>query len=146
MTRPWQPRVWAQVSSLSLLVLLIASLSACAKSDSENAAPPEGKVTAIPAAEAERAKKACENYIARLCQCAEQHPEMERECELAKGIPQALQINLDVVGAQGLTTLQQNAMKKAARQISDKCFSKDSKLDLQKCPRSDNAGSDDISP
>lgn len=141
----------APLSSFSLLVMLSGSLavSACAKSDSENAESQARTVAPIPPAEAERAKKACDSYVARVCQCATEHSDMEKECELAKGVPQALQLNLDVAGAQGLTTLQQHAMKATARQISDNCFSNDSKLDLQKCPRPDNAspkGPDNTSP
>ncbi len=54
---------------------------------------------------------------------------------MAKGIPQALQMSLDTASARGLDRLQQKALRETARKIAANCFEKDSKLDLQICPR-----------
>ncbi len=128
---------FCRYSSILLLgILPVLGASACSKSEDNSASTgSKTKIAPVPKVEAERAMIACKTYIARLCQCAETHSELAKDCQLAKGIPQALQMNLDVEGATGLTSLQQQAMKASARQIATSCFTKDSKLDLQLCPR-----------
>lgn len=106
------------------------SLSGCAKTQEK--AP---RIEGIPEAEVARAKKACDMYVARVCSCAEQHADMAETCALAKASPDALQINLDLLASTGLEIAEQKAVKVEARKIAAACFSSESKLDEQKCPR-----------
>jgi len=125
---------FAFLASVVFCFLLSSASSACSNAE-ENSASTEKRIAPIPLAEAERAKIACDAYVARVCQCAETQPNLDTTCQLAKGIPQALQMNLDVAAARGLTILQQKAMKSSARKIAAKCFSNDAKLSLAECPR-----------
>jgi hypothetical protein len=121
--------------SKTLVVLLVAvGAFGCSKTPAEEESRP-ARIEPLPKAEVERAQKACTTYVERVCACAETHPELSQQCELAKASPGALQINLDLLASVGLEVAEQKAVKVEARKIAAVCFEADGKLDVAMCPR-----------
>lgn len=116
-----------------LLSMAMAGPWACSKKASSEQG--ETAPSPLPKAEAERGLKACESYVARLCACAESHPELAEDCTLAKARPQAFALNLELSATPGLAPAEQTAVKVEARKIAAACFEDESKLDPQLCPR-----------
>jgi hypothetical protein len=48
------------------------------------------------AAELQRGQDACKAYVERVCACAAQKPDLVKQCELSKALPQAIEISLSV--------------------------------------------------
>jgi hypothetical protein len=118
---------------LALCALLLAFASAsCSK---ESATSEESKVDPLPTEEVTRGRKACDAYVLRVCECAKTHADMAEECALAKARPEAFQLNLDVAKSEGLSKVELQAGKLAARKIAAACFEADSRMDAAKCPR-----------
>jgi hypothetical protein len=115
------------------LVLLLA-IGACSKKSDDGGSSP-ARIAPMPPAEIARAEQACTSYVARVCACADTHPELTRQCELAKASPGALQINLELLQSDGLEIGEQKAVKVEARKIAAVCFEADGKLDAAMCPR-----------
>ncbi len=133
---PGAPHMLAPLRSVLVCLCALGAvlaLPACSKkqaSEGQEAAP-----SPLPKAEAERGMKACEAYVARLCACAETHPELAEDCTLAKARPQAFALNLELSATAGLESADQTAVKVEARKIAAGCFEADSKLDPEMCPR-----------
>ncbi len=115
---------------VTALLLTTGVGTSCAKAQEKAA-----RIEAIPEVEVARAKKACDMYVERVCNCAKQHPDMVKRCALAKASPDALQINLDLLASSGLEIVEQKAVKVEARKIAAACFASEAKLDPTKCPR-----------
>ena len=78
------------------LVLAIALVAACKK---QEAAPKQQRVTPMPAAEVQRSQDACKTYVERICACAEKVPDVAKQCELARALPEAVRIGLEVAAS-----------------------------------------------
>jgi hypothetical protein len=75
-------------------VVLLLALVACSKKEAEQAPPADDRVPPLPAAELERGKDACTAYVDKICACTA--PDAKRLCDLAKALPDALQVGLEV--------------------------------------------------
>ncbi len=75
---------------LALLALLVAG---CAK----KAEPPPADNPSLPAAELKRGEEACATYVERVCACTTELA--KKECELAKALPEAIRVALEIGGA-----------------------------------------------
>jgi hypothetical protein len=71
--------------------LLVAMLVACSKH--EDAAPKKATVAPLPAGEVQRGQDACAAYIAKVCACTS--PAAQKQCTLAKALPEAMKLALD---------------------------------------------------
>ena len=71
--------------------LLVVMLVAC--SNHEDAAPKKPSVAPLPAAEVQRGQDACSAYIAKVCACTS--PAAQKQCPLAKALPDAMKLALD---------------------------------------------------
>ena len=75
--------------------LLIAALVAgCASKKEEK--PAKGPAPKLGEIERKRGEDACTQYVAALCKCAEQKPELVEQCDLKKAKPEALALLLAV--------------------------------------------------
>lgn len=128
----------ASLTKVGCAALALLAMGACSKKSSDSGDRP-AKIAPMPPAEIARAEQACESYVARVCACAETHPELARQCELAKASPGALQINLELLASDGLEIGEQKAVKVEARKIAAVCFEADGKLDVAMCPRNSPA-------
>ncbi len=115
---------------LATLVLSFAG-GGCSKEESKSEA---SSISPLPAKEVERGRKACEAYVARVCKCAETKPEMAEECALAKARPEAFDLNVGLAETPGLSDVEFQAVKLAAKKIAAACFEDTGKLDAAQCP------------
>ncbi len=120
------------LSRLLVALLALSFLGACSKEESVEAVPVGDP---LPTKEVERGRKACQAYVARVCECAKSNAEMADECALAGVRPEALELNLDLAVTPGLSKIELQAVKMAARKIAAACFVDDGKLDQTMCPR-----------
>ena len=121
----------SRIFGTAALVLTLSTF-ACAKESAKEAAP---LVEPLPAEEVTRGRKACEIYVARVCDCAKSQADMADECALSKARPEAFELNLKVIASKGLSKIEVQAAKAEARKIAAACFEADSKLAVSKCPR-----------
>ena len=119
----------------TILVLICAFGTLGCSKESAGDRDRSSKIEALPKAEVERAQKACTAYVERVCACAESHPALSQQCELAKASPGALELNLTLLASDGLEIAEQKAVKVEARKIAAVCFESDGKLDVAMCPR-----------
>ena len=82
------------MTRLLLVVALVALVAACKKSDKK--AEPTPTVAAMPAEEIKRNEDACKAYVERVCACAAKVPDVAKQCELARALPDAIRIGLEV--------------------------------------------------
>jgi hypothetical protein len=77
------------------IVLVIASvqLVGCKKQSKPRTEP---EVPAMSAAEIKRSEDACKIYLERVCACAQTVPAATEPCTLAKALPDAVRIGLEV--------------------------------------------------
>jgi hypothetical protein len=80
---------------MRFLVVLALALWAggCKAKESKHHAK---QVKAMSAPEIQRSQDACKFYVEHVCACAAQKPELAKECELSKALPQAIEISLSV--------------------------------------------------
>lgn len=82
---------------LFALVLALAAMSGCkAKESAPKKQKPVAGMTEI---EIKRGEDACKTYVEKTCACADQKPdqaELAKQCQLAKSLPEAMQIALSV--------------------------------------------------
>jgi hypothetical protein len=75
-------------------LLFVCLLVACKK---QAAAPPqETPVPAMTATEITRSTDACKAYVDKVCACAATVPAEQQECALAKALPDAVRIGVEV--------------------------------------------------
>jgi hypothetical protein len=72
-------------------LLLVLALVACSKH--EDAASKKNAVPPLPAAEVQRGQDACAAYVTKVCACTS--PAAQKQCALAKALPEAMKLALD---------------------------------------------------
>ncbi len=112
-------------------LLFICLLVACKKQ--EEAPKPQALPQMTPA-EIQRSQDACKAYVDKVCGCAATVPAVQQECDLAKALPEAVWIGVevsqspdskhdDVTGAQG-----------SVRKTVKVCIEKMAQLPSRGCP------------
>ncbi len=124
MTAPRRAIGLARALAAGAALVAGLALGACKKEEPAPApAPP-----AIAEAEIERGQDACRAYIERACACAETVPAAQEPCKLARGIPDSLDL-LVQVAAHPETERQDAAQTAAAlRKIVARCIEGTAKL------------------
>src|SRR5438128_2525044 len=74
-----------------LVVALLLVAGCKAKQPKKHAPPPP-----MAATEVQRGQDACKSYVDRVCGCAATKPELAKQCDLSKALPQAIEISLSV--------------------------------------------------
>jgi hypothetical protein len=74
------------------LVLVALLASACSKK--QESPPPPNDNPRIPESEIKRGEDACKTYVARVCACTT--PEAQKQCPLAKALPDAMTTGLEI--------------------------------------------------
>jgi hypothetical protein len=77
---------------IALSFALVASLGCKAKENQRK--PPPKAPSAMTDIEVKRGEDACKTYVDKVCACATSKPDLAKQCELAKALPQAMQISL----------------------------------------------------
>lgn len=115
---------------MKLALVLVAVLGCKA---AEQAPPPasDDRPT-ISKAEVARGQDACKAYVDRVCACAEHHPEHEAdrksECALARALPDAMQVGLDVAMTADSTRRDVVQANDSVRKIVKQCIEQTAKL------------------
>ena len=113
-----------------LLVLLV--VSACNQQpDAPPAAPaPE----AMPAAEVKRGLDACQAYVTKVCACAEKLPAMKQPCALARALPDAMTVAVDVAANPESSRRDSRQSAGSVRSIVKNCIEETARLPAAGCP------------
>jgi len=106
---------------------LLLALVACA--DKKSDAP--SKLPSLPAAEVQRGEDACNAYVAKVCACAA--PAAQKQCPLAKALPEAMQLALAT--AANPTTEHNDALRALTnvRETTKECIEQTAKLPALGC-------------
>lgn len=76
-----------------LVLALVLSTGGCKAKESKHHVK---QVKDMSPAEVQRGQDACKAYVDRVCACAAQKPELAKQCDLSKALPQAIEISLSV--------------------------------------------------
>jgi hypothetical protein len=88
----------------------------------------------MPASEVKRGQDACAAYVDKVCACAETAPAMAQPCALARALPDALQVALDV--ATNAESARRDALQAqdSVRNIAKACIEEIARLPVAGCP------------
>lgn len=111
------------------LVALAICAAAC-KGSSDAPAPPPA---AMPAAEIKRALDACKAYVDQVCACARSVPALQRDCDLARAYPDAIQVELDVAASPDSTRRDVRQTHGGVRNIVKTCIEETARLPAAGC-------------
>ena len=75
------------------IIVLVLLAGGCKAKESKHQVK---QVKDMSAMEIQRGQDACKAYVDRVCACAAQKPDLAKECELSKALPQAIEISLSV--------------------------------------------------
>lgn len=116
-----------------MLILVV-----CAGCHKPSDAPPPGAdsppMPTMPASEVKRGQDACKAYVAKVCACAETAPAMQQPCALARALPDAIQVGLDVAGNAESTRRDVLQVNDSVRKIVKQCIEEVAKLPAAGCP------------
>ena len=114
---------------MKALVIAVALLAACKKQE----AKPQ-PVPPMPAEEVKRSEDACKVYVERVCACAGTVPAVAKQCELARALPEAIRIGLEVAASadSGPDVVQQSYA--SVRKTAKECIEQTAKLPTLGCP------------
>ncbi len=110
-----------------LALVLALAAAACSKKVEE-----KKPVTPLPAAEVARDRDACKAYVDKVCACTA--PAAQKQCPLAKALPDALNLALDT--ALNPATEHDDALRAQVnvRETVKECIEQTAKLPALGCP------------
>jgi hypothetical protein len=111
--------------------LLLCLLVACAKKQEP---PPPAKVPALTAEEIQRSQDACKTYVDKICACAEKVPTVKPKCDLAKALPEAVQIGIDVAANPDTKPQDIYGAQSSVRKAVKTCIEQTAQLPALGCP------------
>ena len=111
--------------------LLLCLLLACAKKQEP---PPPSKVPALSAEEIQRSQDACKTYVDKVCACAATVPAVKQQCDLAKALPEAVQIGVDVAANPETKPQDIYGAQGSVRKAVKTCIEQMAKLPSLGCP------------
>ena len=107
-------------------------IAACAKK--QEAAPHEAPaVPAVSAEEAQRGRDACGEYVKRVCACSDTVPAVKQQCDLARAMPDAVRLGLEVAASPDSKPNDVIGAQKAMRQAVKECIEQTAKLPTLGC-------------
>lgn len=115
------------------VALAVALLAGACKEHSEPPPAPSTGPT-MPAVEVQRAKDACKAYVDKVCNCATTVPAMQQPCNLARALPDAIQVELDVGASSDSTRRDVRQTEDSVRKIVKECIEETAKLPAAGCP------------
>jgi hypothetical protein len=88
----------------------------------------------MPANEVKRSQDACKAYVDKLCACAESVPAMKQPCALARALPDAIQVDLDVAANPESSRRDVLQAHDSVRKIVKECIEQTARLPAAGCP------------
>jgi hypothetical protein len=110
--------------------LLLCMLIACAKHQD----PAPAKVPALTGDEIQRSQDACKVYVDKVCACAAQVPALKHQCDLAKALPDAVQVGVDVAANPATKPQDIYGAQSSVRKTTRTCIEETAKLPSLGCP------------
>jgi len=117
------------VKTLVLAIALSSFVGACKKQE----AKPQQAAPAMPAEEAKRADDACKLYVERVCACASTVNDAVKQCELARALPEAVRIGLEVAASPDSKPDVVQQSYASVRKTAKECIEQTAKLPALGC-------------
>jgi len=111
--------------------LLLCLLLACSK---KQEAPKEQKIPAMSATEIQRSQDACQTYVDKLCACAGSNADLKDQCGLAKALPDAIRIGVEVSQSPDSKPKDVYGAQESVRKTAKNCVEQLAKLPSLGCP------------
>jgi hypothetical protein len=84
------------MKSVAAALALVASIMASGGCKAKQHAPKQKPVAGMTDVEIQRGEDACKAYVDKICGCAATKPDLAGPCQLAKSLPEAMQLSLAV--------------------------------------------------
>lgn len=122
-----------------LVALAALALGGCSKKRDQppaGAAAGSGLVDILAPAEKLRSTSACGDYAAKVCGCADRTktPAHADACKMARALPDALALNLEIAGSPGTNRTTQAQLQRTVRNIAAQCITGLGTLAPDGCP------------
>ena len=111
-------------------VFVLALAAACSKNEPP---APEAKPQPMSAAEIARSKDACADYVRKVCACADQVPAMKHQCDLARALPDAVRLSLEVAASPDSKPDDVQGAQASVRKTAKECIEETAKLPAAGC-------------
>jgi hypothetical protein len=115
-----------------LAAVLVGGIACKKKADAPP--PPPNNEPALPAAELKRGEDACNAYVAKICACAETVPAMKDKCALAKALPEAIRVAIEVSMSKDSQGKDVKQAALSVRKTVAECIEETAKLPGLGCP------------
>ncbi|HEY5920194.1 MAG TPA: hypothetical protein VIV11_00930 [Kofleriaceae bacterium] len=112
------------------LLIALALVTACKKQDDKTKPQPAPQ---MPAEEVKRSEDACKTYVERVCACATQVPDVAKQCELSRALPEAVRIGLEIAASPDSTPDIVQQSYASVRKTAKECIEQLAKLPALGC-------------
>lgn len=109
----------------------LAALALCAACKQQADAP--SPAPAMPATEVKRAQDACKAYVDKVCGCARTMPALEQPCRLARALPDAIQVGIEVGASADTAQRDVRQVQATVRNIARQCIEELARLPAAGC-------------
>jgi hypothetical protein len=103
-------------------LVLAVVLAGCAKKTAEAPVKP------IPAEEVKRGQDACKAYVDQVCACARKVPAVQAQCDAARAMPEALNLQVEFASAGDTNKNDVLAAQAGVRKVVKTCIEETAKL------------------
>jgi hypothetical protein len=113
----------------------LAALALCAacKQQADPPPPPATGAPAMPATEVKRAEDACKAYVDKVCGCARTMPALEQPCRLARALPDAVQVSVEVGASTDTAERDVRQVQSGVRKLAKQCIEELARLPAAGC-------------
>jgi hypothetical protein len=113
----------------------LAALALCAACKQQADPPPSAgaRAPALPATEVKRAEDACKAYVDKVCGCARTMPALEQPCRLARALPDAVQVGVEVGATADTAERDVRQVQSSVRKIAKQCIEELARLPAAGC-------------
>ena len=108
----------------------VLAVVACSKKQEPLPAP----VEKMSAAETQRSQDACKAYVEQICTCATKLTGVAKQCELARALPEAIRIDLEVAASPDSKPDVVSQALAGVRKTAKECIEQTAKLPTLGCP------------
>ena len=112
-------------------LIALALAAGCSKKE---APAPEPKAPVMSAAEIQRSKDACADYVQKVCACADKVPAVKQQCALARALPDAVQLSLQVAASPDSKRDDVLGAQASVRKTAKECIEETARLPTLGCP------------
>jgi len=112
------------------IVFAVVALCACSKKQD---APPESPAPVMPAEEIQRSRVACDAYVTKVCACASKGPVLQKQCDLARALPDAVRLGLEVAASPDSKRNDVIGAQDSVRKAAKECIEEIAKLPALGC-------------